>query len=292
MGCLILILVLGGVVTLPTIWGPLLFWSLAAVLFYQRANNRNQAQQLEGQARQLEEQKKENRELIKAINPQAYQELVEKEAKEKEEERRDANKRTLYKVLAVGVSVVVIAIAVSTNHHSGTSSSWTSYTTTESKSGEGSGSSQTVTGGMGELDSPQELRKFLSAFLVALQNGDKVEGVKYLAPVLEDYFGNKNVSREVAVDLQVPRCQVDPNATTVTCVRAGEYVVEGPSGERTLSADIRLVANNSREIERISLGSVSEVAGSSPGKSVAESPTPLSTSASVQTPVPRSGETV
>lgn len=285
MGCLILILVLGGAVTLPSIWGPLVFWSLAAVLFYQRANNRNQARQMEGQTRQLEEQKKQNRELIKAINPQAYQELVKKEAEEKEEERRDANKRTVYKVLAAGILVVGIAIAVSTNHHSGRSYSSTSNTTTESKSAETSGASQTVSVTSGELDSPEELRKFLSAFLVALQKGDKGECVKYLAPVLEDYFGNKNVSREVAVDLQVPRSRVDLNAMTVTCLRAGEYVVEGPSGEKTLSADIRLAADNSREIKRISEGPVSEVAGSS-SKSLVESPTPISGLARVQSPVP------
>jgi hypothetical protein len=275
MGCLIVVLVLAGFVTLPSIWGPLIFWSLAAVLGYQKASNQRQAKQVEGQAKQLEEQRKQNRELIKAVNPRAYQELIAKEAREEEEARRDANRGRVYKGLAAVVLIVAIGISVVANHHSEPSYPSTS-TTSESNSAGDTG---------GRLDSPAELRKFVSGFLVALRNGDKGESIKYLAPVLEEYFGNKNVSREVAVDLEVPRCQIDSSAMTVTCLRTGEYVVEGAVGAKTLSADVVLANDNTREIKSVSLGSPYEMAAST-GTPVTGNPTPISRMASVQTPAP------
>jgi hypothetical protein len=105
MGCLIVILVIAGIVTLPSIFGPLIFWSIAAVLYYQSESNKQQTQQLSGQAKLLKEQAQQHRELLKAVNPQAYQELVQREAAEAaqaEQERQAANKRKLYASVALG----------------------------------------------------------------------------------------------------------------------------------------------------------------------------------------------
>src|SRR5258708_25132745 len=71
----------------------------------------------------------------------------------------------------------------------------------------------------------------------------------------------------------------------VTCLRTGEYVVEGAVGAKTLSADVVLANDNTREIKSVSLGSPYEMAAST-GTPVTESPTPISRVASVQTPVP------
>jgi hypothetical protein len=121
MGCLILILILAGILTLPSIFGPLIFWSLAAIIYYQSENNKRQSQQLGGQAKQLREQAQQHRELLKAVNPQAYQELVQREATEAakaEEERRAANKRKLYASLAIGAAIIFFWIVGSTSKHS------------------------------------------------------------------------------------------------------------------------------------------------------------------------------
>lgn len=113
MGCLILLLIIAGFVTLPSIIGPLIFWSLAAIIYYQSENNKRQSQQLGGQAKQLKEQAQQHRELLKAVNPQAYQELIQREAAEvsrAEEERQAANKRKLYASLAIGAVLVLLFI--------------------------------------------------------------------------------------------------------------------------------------------------------------------------------------
>jgi hypothetical protein len=97
MGCLILILIVAGIVTLPSIFGPLIFWSLAAVIYWQGQSKTQQAQQHREQTRQT-------RELIKAVNPQAYQELVDKEAAEEVETRK---RHLIAWAVVIGLCVIV-----------------------------------------------------------------------------------------------------------------------------------------------------------------------------------------
>jgi hypothetical protein len=121
MGCLIAILIMAGILTLPSIFGPLIFWSIAAILYYQSQSNKQQAQELSGQAKQLREQAQQHRELLKAVNPQAYQELVQREAEEAakaEEERKAVSKRKLYAALGLGGVFLIFWIFGTLGRHS------------------------------------------------------------------------------------------------------------------------------------------------------------------------------
>lgn len=106
MGCLIVILVIAGIVTLPSILGPLIFWSLAAVIYW-RGQSQSQAVT-------------NAREMKRIALLSAPPEVQRAEAEREEAERKSANRLTMIKVAAVGGILLVIWIASLGGHHSST----------------------------------------------------------------------------------------------------------------------------------------------------------------------------
>jgi hypothetical protein len=112
MGCLIAILIIAGIITLPSIFGPLIFWSLAAVIYWQGQNQRQTA----SHARQAASHAKEMKRIALLSAPPEVQKA---EALREEEERKNESRLNLIKVGLVVVALIIIVLY--TGHQSSTS---------------------------------------------------------------------------------------------------------------------------------------------------------------------------
>ena len=100
MGCLILILIIAGILTLPSIFGPLIFWSLAAIIYWQSQNQNQSARQAKENARQAKEMKR-----IALLS--APPEVQKAEAEREEAERKSENRLMMIKVIGGGILFLI-----------------------------------------------------------------------------------------------------------------------------------------------------------------------------------------
>jgi hypothetical protein len=115
-GCLKVLLIIAGILSLPSIVGPIVFWGLAYIISKQEDIDSNQRNVQSQALRQAEIQ---HRQLLQVTNPEAFKELIQREeaervakAKAQQEQRVARAKQLNVGLIIVGTSVVAFIFLV------------------------------------------------------------------------------------------------------------------------------------------------------------------------------------